>query len=270
MEKPLIIAVANRKGGTGKTTTAVNLAAFWAESGISTLLVDMDSQGHAGIGVGVQPTRGRDGLHRIFQVRDYKLSQAVNSTFLPNLWLLPACPEYDGGGLGGDYGALTRGIAAGLGQDFDRIVLDTPPTLGHVLMNALAAAHGILVPFIPHHLAEVGVRQLAGLFYRMASRHNRGLRLLGLLPVMLDERMNLHRQVLGRLGKEFGAHKMLTGIRGNIRLAEAFAHGQPVGVYAPGSPGERDYRRLQLEFEKLLPKQMQWSVVIHEDHIAGR
>lgn len=269
MEKPLIIAVANRKGGTGKTTTAVNLAYFWAERGISTLLVDMDSQGHAGIGVGVHPARGREGLHRIFQVRDYKLGQAVVSTLIPNLFLLPACPEYDGGGLGGDYGALSRGLAAGLEHRFDRIILDTPPTLDHVLMNALAAAHGILVPFQPHHLAEVGVRQLAGLFYRIASRQNRGLRLLGLLPVMLDERMNLHRQVVGRLAKEFGAHKMLSGIRGNIRLAEAFAHGLPVGLYAPGSPGERDYRRLVDEFEKLLPDQLQWSVV-HEEHIAGR
>jgi chromosome partitioning protein len=252
-EPIVILAVANRKGGTGKTTTAVNFAAMWAERGLRTLLVDMDTQGHAAIGLGIAFARGQGCLHRIFKDPDYDLSRAIVGTEHDNLWLIPACRDYEGRSLGGDYLALQKRLRApALKARFDRIILDTPPTLDHVLLNALAAADGLLVPFLPHHLASVGVRQLAGLYYRVASRDNHKLRFLGLVPVMADERMTLHRKVIKDLREQFGQQKMLGGIRHNIRLAEAFAVGQPICVFAPNSPGAEDYINLCTQFEQLL------------------
>ena len=253
MESLVVIAIANRKGGTGKTTTAINLASLWANQGIKTLLVDMDTQGHAGIGVGIQPKRGEGCLHRLFTEPSYELSKAVRRTSIPNLWLIPACPDFDGKGLIGDYRVLNVALSGKEFQEhFERVVLDTPPTLDHTLVSALAASNGVLVPFQPHHLSLVAVRQLAALFYRVASTANRKLSLLGLLPVMADPRLRLHRQIITTLGKQFGIQRIMGIIRPNIRLAEAFAEGLPINLFAPKSSGAADYQRMCSQFEKLL------------------
>jgi len=249
----LVVAVANRKGGTGKSTTVVNLAAEWGRRGYRTLVVDLDTQAHAGIGLGCG-TCGREGpsCHEMFRSGAFRLAEAVRETRVPNVWLAPADPDFEDPGTKADPQILARQIQQLEGAwEFDRVLVDTPPTLDHLLVNAMGAAHGVLVPFVPHHLCAVGVRQLARLFYRVATHHNRSLKLLGLVPVMVDRRMNLHRRVLTEMEKQFGRDRVLRGIRSNIRLAEAFEQGQPILEFAPRSPGAMDYHMLAEEIEVL-------------------
>lgn len=249
----MIVAIANRKGGTGKTTTAVNLAAEWAVAGYATLLVDLDTQGHAALGVGCgQPRPDRPGIHRIFHDPEFPLQAALLETGIDSLTLLPADPNYLGDGDSADSLRLARAFkAAKLDQHFDRIVLDTPPTLDTVLINALSVAQGIIAPFVPHHLAGVAVRQLAKLFYRIATQENPGLSHFSLVPVMLDRRLNLHQRVIGGLRHQFGKQRLMRGIRNNISLAEAFEQGLPARLYAPRSPGAMDYKLLSSEIDAL-------------------
>ena len=132
--------------------------------------------------------------------------------------------------------------SSGLMQAYDTIVLDTPPSLDTLLLNALCAGDRVLIPFVPHFLAGEGVRQLARVLFKIASRgSNDNLRVLGFLPVMLDARVNLHRQVTEGLGQQFGRNRMLPGIRNDIRVAEAFAAGQPLRYFAPKSRAAADY-----------------------------
>lgn len=247
--RPLTVVIANRKGGAGKTTTAVNLAAEWGDLGYRTLLIDLDSQGHAAIGLGCAELRRVGGtIHDVLSKTKISLMRTVHETSVKNVYLAPA-----------DTGFTSREIDATrlrmvvsdtvVADEFDRIVIDTPPTLDSLLINGLSAAHGVMVPFVPHHLAGVGVRQLTRIFYQVATRHNPGMKLLGLLPVMFDRRIRLHRRVLDDLGRQFGKQRILRGIRPNVKLAEAFEAGQPICKFDPRSAGCMDYRLMTRELE---------------------
>ncbi len=252
----MIVAVANRKGGTGKTTTAVNLAAEWAAAGHPTLLIDLDTQGHASLGVGCgDRLRPGYGVHRVLHEEGYPLEQDLLETGMADLCLLPPDPGDEGASAEVEPARLCHALQrAGLTERFRRIVLDTPPTQDAVLFNALGTANGVLAPFVPHHLAGEAVRRLAALFYRAATRDNSRLRHFGLLPVMVDTRIRLHRRVLEGLRRQFGRDRMFRGIRNNIRLAEAFEQGCPIRLHAPRSSGAMDYCLLAGEIES------QWTV----------
>lgn len=247
MADPFVVAVANRKGGTGKSTTAVNLAALWAQQGRRTLLVDLDSQGHGGLGLGVRPARGQAGSQQCLAGEVARLEEALVATSQSGLDVLPADtrmprePDVDSGRLA----ALLRGQ----GERWDRVIVDTPPSAGALLDNALAAAHGVVVPLQPHALAAEGVRQLVQLFFRTASTVNPGLQHLAIVPVMRDARVRLHRRVVDDLARQFGGFRVLRGIRADIRLAEAFEAGSAIIHYAPRSRGAMDYQLLSEELE---------------------
>ncbi len=238
-----ILVVTNRKGGTGKTATAVNLSAELAARGQRILLVDLDTQGHCAVGVGVRVQKGEPTVHDLF-ARGAPLAPALRTTKWENLHLLPADPLFEHGSGSRDETLLRHALGAeGLHERYDTIVLDTPPSLDILLLNSLHAADRVLVPFLPHFLAGEGVRQLARVLFQVArTREDQGLRLLGFLPIMCDTRIGQHKQVLGGVAHQFGASRMLPGIRNDIRVAESFAAGKPVRYYAPKSRAAEDYQ----------------------------
>ena len=237
-----IIVVTNRKGGTGKTTTSVNIAAEFAAQGQRVLLIDMDSQGHCAVGLDIAPAKDALTIHSLFQSDSFRLTDAVYPTSWPNLHLVPANPLFEHGSGDGDPTRLARAIhEEGFTDRYDLIIIDTPPSLDNLLMNALCAARRVLVPFVPHHLSGEGIRNLARVLFRVASGPNPDLKLLALLPIMLDRRIGQHRSVTDGMSHQFGQGRMLSGIRTDIKLAESFAHRQPVRAYMPGCRGSEDY-----------------------------
>lgn len=237
-----VIAISNRKGGSGKTASAVNLAAVLAAAGRRVLLIDLDTQGHCALGLGVKTTRQTRTVHHLF-ADGSRLRDALQATAWPGLSLLPANPLFEHGSGSQQPGLLRQALQQeGLLDDFDLIVIDTPPTLDALLLNALDAAQWVLVPFVPHFLSGEGVRQLARTLFRLASSgQHPDLRLLGFLPVMCDTRISLHRRTMDQVGLQFGVLRVLQSVRNDIRLAESFAAGQPLSHFAPRSRAAQDY-----------------------------
>ncbi|MGM0834192.1 MAG: ParA family protein [Pseudomonadota bacterium] len=242
----MILTLANRKGGTGKTTTAVNLAALWGSQGYRVLVIDLDSQGHVAIGLGLTETpQASATIHHLLTHPSTPLASLWRPTNCEGVSLIPADTAFSGHGQQWPLTGLRRALeSADIRQHFDAVIIDTPPTQDGLLISAMSAADTVLVPFLPHHLGEVGAKQLARLFYHVATQHNPSLSMLGLLPVMVDMRLQMHRQTVERLARQFGEARMLAGIRSNIKLAEAFAYGLPIHRYAPNSAGALDYRAL--------------------------
>ncbi len=248
---PQIIAISNRKGGTGKTTVSVNLAAELAALGRRVLLVDLDSQGHCAVGLGIKLTRGDAAVHGIFTDPDVRLASVIRETAFENLSLAPADQLFEHGSGLRDECRLARALAEEeIAASFDVVIVDTPPSLDILLLNALTAANWVLVPYVPHHLSFEGVRQLMRVLFKVMTGANPGLKILGFLPNTTADHIRLHRAVTGEVSRQFGAHRVLTGIRSDIRLAEAFAAGKPVRHYAPTSRGALDFADLGV---RLLP-----------------
>ena len=240
---PTIIVIANRKGGTGKTTTAVNLAAEFAASGERVLLIDLDTQNHCALGLGLTPGKGQLTVHHLFRepAAEDLLAAAILPSACERLDLIPADPDFQHDAALNDDQVLSRALANPVINGYDRILIDSPPSLDRLLLNALTAARWALIPFVPHPLSGEGVRQLARVFFRVAMRSNANLRLLGLLPVMIDSRIGQHRREQDQVIRQFGQERLLGCIRSDIKLAESFAAGRPIRDYAPHSRGNQDY-----------------------------
>lgn len=250
---PRVLAVCNRKGGAGKTTTALNLAAELAALGRRVLLLDLDSQGHCAVGLGHVVAPGAPTAHRIFTDPTARLMDAVCATTVAGLMLAPADQMFEhGSGRCATLrlaGALADPELAGA---FDVVVLDTAPSFDALLLGALSAAHWVLVPYLPHPLSFEGVRQLMRVLFKVMSDHNPDLKLMGFLPIGAAANIRQHRSVTADIARQFGAHRVLARIRNDIRLAEAFAVGKPVRTYAPRSRGARDFADLAAALAPLL------------------
>jgi chromosome partitioning protein len=251
MSTPFVLSVSNRKGGSGKSTTVVNLAAEWSARGLRVLVVDLDTQGHAGLGLGISAAKGAPTAHDVFRDPGFDLAQAAVASVWDGLACVPADPLFDGDGRR-DLDIVAQQLRRpAITGNYDVVILDTPPSLDFILMNALAAADGVLIPMLPHALSAEGVKQLSRLFYRIATTANPGLTLIGLLPVTINTRINHHRAVLADIHRQFGAERVLRGIRNDIALAESFAAGIPARIHAPRSRGSMDYFLLADELPRL-------------------
>ncbi len=242
-----MIAVCNRKGGAGKTTTAVNLASELAALGQRVLLVDLDSQGHCAVGLGLKVAPGAATVHALFGEAGAGLGlmETVQASSVERLWLAPADQLFEHGSGTRDPMRLAQALAADeLAGHFDLVILDTPPSLDILLLNALSAAHWVLVPYIPHPLSFEGIRQLMRILFKVMSVQNPGLKILGFLPMTAADHIRQHRSISADVSRQFGAHRVLGGIRNDIKLAEAFAVGKPVRYYAPGCRGAQDFAAL--------------------------
>lgn len=239
------IVITNRKGGTGKTTVSVNLAAEFAALGLRVLLVDLDAQGHCAVGLGVETGKGTPTVHRLFQDSRVHLPDVVLDTPFPNLWLAPADTRFDTGDWYQVEGLLAREVHSPAVHDaFDLVVLDTAPAQDFLMLNALNAAEVAIVPYVPHHLSFEGVKQLMRIIFSVKAGINPDLKVFGYLPVMASERINEHRAVHGRLAQRFCPEGPLAAIRTDIKLAEAFGAGKPIRHYAPGCRGAEDFGNL--------------------------
>ena len=245
-----VLAVVNQKGGVGKTTTAINLAAGLAMEGLPTLLIDCDPQANATGGLGVGRDEGRLSVYDVL-MGAAMLDQALVATGVAGLWLLPGSKNMIGANLElvGQEGRefrLKEAIAP-VRARYPFIVLDCPPALDLLTLNALVAADGLLVPMQAEYFALEGITELMQTLDRVSQTFNPGLALEGVLLTMYDDRTNLSQQVTENLKGFFGEKLLKTTIPRNVRLAEAPSHGKPVQIYDIRSRGTEAYTALTLE-----------------------
>ena len=246
-----IIAIANQKGGVGKTTTAINLGASLAIAEKRTLVVDSDPQSNASSGLGVELDPEKPDLYDCL-VDGAPIDQAIRSSVhFPLLDMIPARRDLAGAELElidrPQRERVLRSALDSVRDDYDYILIDSPPSLGLLTLNALVAADTVLIPIQCEFYALEGLSQLLNTVRIVQRNMNRQLGIEGVLLTMYDSRLNLSKQVKGEAEEYFGAKVFKTSIPRNVRLAEAPSFGQPIALYDVLSTGARGYLSLAAE-----------------------
>jgi chromosome partitioning protein len=247
---PRVLAVANQKGGVGKTTTSVNLGAALAELGFRVLVIDLDPQGNATTGLGIDARNFELSMYDVM-MRDASLEDCVEPTSMKNLFVAPATIALAGAEIElvpafSRELKLKRSIEAVL-DDFDYVLIDCPPSLGLITVNALAAAHEVLVPIQCEYYALEGLSQLMRNVHLVASNLNPQLDISTIVLTMYDARTKLADQVANEVREHFGTKVCRSVIPRTVRLSEAPSFGQPITAFDPTSRGAIAYRELAKE-----------------------
>lgn len=244
------IAICNQKGGVGKTTTAVNLSVYLALERKRILLIDADPQANATSGIGIDKQTVSSGLYDLI-MQDIEYINLINNTSVDNLWIIPSSVHLAGAEVelvsAEDREQRLKRIVGRVEASFDYIVIDCPPSLGVLTVNALTAADGVVVPMQCEYYALEGISHLIDTFRLIKSTVNPHLELIGILMTMADVRTNLTNQVIQEAREFFKEKVFETVVPRSVRLSEAPSFGKPIALYDADSIGARKYRELALE-----------------------
>ena len=238
-----VLAIANRKGGTGKSTVAVNLAAELGSRGYRVLVADLDPQGHAGLGFGIRSSDPSRSIHAVLRKPRADLAEAVCATSAPHVDLIAADRDFDGTVTVNDPRCLARALDP-LRPHYDVMLIDSPPVATNVIICALLAAEGVVVPTSLDYLSLDGVRMFVRSYHHVMV--NLQATLLGFVvaPMQVDFRANMQRLMLSSLVRGFGFDQVTRGIRTDVSVAEAFGHCKPLRQYCRSARAIDDFSEL--------------------------
>ena len=249
-EKARILAVVNQKGGVGKSTTAVNLAASLAGEGARVLLIDLDPQGNATSGYGLDKNQREECVYDAL-LADVPIEQLIEPVAVENVFVVPSTIQLAGAEieLVSAFSRETKlkQVISTIVNDFDFIIIDCPPSLGLLTINALTASDGVLIPVQCEYYALEGLTKLLESVRLVKTHLNPGLEVFGVVMTMFDGRTRLSQQVVDEVRDFFGDRVFETLIPRSVRLSEAPSFGQPVTIYDPSGRGADAYRRLAKE-----------------------
>ena len=246
-----IIAICNQKGGVGKTTTCINLSAFLAHLGKKVLVIDLDPQGNATSGLGIDKNKLQHFIYHAL-LKEVGIEEIIFPTALENLSLIPSRIELIGAEVelykieGGQF--VLKSLLEGIQRHFDFLFIDLPPSLGLLTVNGLTASHSVLIPIQCEYYALEGLGQLWLTLEKIKESLNPYLSVEGILLTMADLRTNLAQEVIAEARRHFGKDVYETVIPRSVRLSEAPSFGKPILLYAPDSLGALKYKELAQEF----------------------